>query len=181
VRRLRNLWPNFDFHRVDVGDGDAELPGDNDIISAMSVLLHIVDDDRFEYALVNLANALRPGGKLVLIEPVVVHSWWGPSFGPASNSKARPLDNYRTALATAGLQPRVLSPATVLLANVIDTRTIVAFRALSVYWDLLMRGVGPRERMGAWVAAMLGPADRLLSRLARTGPSAKVLIAERMQ
>jgi len=181
VQRLQSRWPEHDFLQVDVGDANAALPDGNDIVSVMSVLLHIVDEDRFSRSFVNVAAALRLGGVLVLIDPVVVHRWWGPPFGAEANSKARPLEDYRAALESAGLELQLLRPATVLLANVVDTRTALAFRALRLYWDLLMRGVGPRELPGAAAAAVLGPTDRLAMRLARTGPSAKVLIARRVR
>jgi hypothetical protein len=45
----------------------------------MSVLLHIVDDSRWRRALRNVATVLAPGGHLVVIDPVVVHGWWGHS------------------------------------------------------------------------------------------------------
>lgn len=180
VKRLQSKWPEHSFLQADVGDRHTVLPDDQDIISAMSVLLHIVDDDRFRQSFHNLAAALRPGGTLALIEPVVVHRWWGPPFGAQASSKARPLEVYRSALNDAGLELQLLLPATVLLANVIDTRTALAFRALTLYWDLLMRGVGPRDRPGVAIAALLRPLDRLAVRLAKTGPSAKVLLARRL-
>lgn len=181
VHHLRSRWPEHEFLQADIGDIDIELPGGYDIVSAMSVLLHIVDDDRFRQACSNLASSLRVGGTLILIDPVVVHRWWGPPFGADANSKARPLADYQAGLQAAGLELQLMRPATVLLANVVDTRTALAFRALRLYWDLLMRGVGPRERLGAFVAAILEPADRLATSLARTGPSAKVLVARRVR
>jgi SAM-dependent methyltransferase len=181
VERLRHRWPEHEFLKADIGEADAALPMDHDIVSAMSVLLHIVDDARFRQAFVNLAAALRLNGTLVLVEPVVVHRWWGPPFGEDANSKARPLADYRAALEAAGLELQSIRPATVLLANVVDTRSAATFRLLHGYWDLVMRGVGPRERLGTMIAAVLGPADLLAARVARTGPSAKVLVARRVR
>jgi SAM-dependent methyltransferase len=177
VRRLRERWPGYSFSQVDVGDEQAGLPGGNDVVSAMSVLLHIVENDRFQRAISNLAGALTPDGVLIAIEPVVVHHWWGPEFGKEAASLARPVDEYRSAFAAAGLTLDVLRPATVLLANVVDTRRAVTFRALERYWSLLTRAVGKRERVGQAAASVLGPVDRLATRLVRTGPSAKVLVA----
>lgn len=182
IERLRRQWPEHDFLQADLGEVSIELPKDQDVVSAMSVLLHIVDDARFRQAFVNLASALRPNGILILVEPVVVHRWWGPAFGAEANSKARPLADYSRALREAGLDLQLLQPATALLSNVIDARSAMAFRLLQAYWDLVvMRGIGQRERLGAVVAAILGPTDRLATRILRTGPSAKVLVARRMR
>jgi len=43
-----------------------------DFISAMSVLLHIVDDSRWRRALRNLATVIAPDGHLVVFDPVIV-------------------------------------------------------------------------------------------------------------
>ena len=179
VERLRRRWPAHDFLQADVGEVGAKFPQDRDVVSAMSVLLHIVDDDRFRQAFSNLAAALRPGGALVLVEPAVVHRWWGPPFGEEASSKARPLADYRTALEGAGLELQVVRPATVLLANVIDTRWAATFHILNIYWSRLVRTVGTNERLGAAAGAVLGGADLLAIHAMRTGPSAKVLVARR--
>lgn len=179
VQHLRVACPGVDFARVDIGDADAELPEGNDVVSAMSILLHIVDADRFRRAIANLAGALRPGGVLVAIEPVVVHHWWGPSFGPEATSRARPLREYEAAFADAGLELQLLRPATVLLSNVVDTRAAWSFRVLQRYWSLVMLAVGRRESLGRVAAGVLEPLDGWASRRMATGPSAKVLIARR--
>lgn len=165
--------------RLDIGDADAALPADNDIVSAMSVLLHIVDDARFARATAALGAALRLGGALITIDPAVVHGWWGAPFGPDSNSRARPIDEYRDAFAAGGLQLDVIRPATILLSNVIDTRRPRSFKWLDAYWSLLMRAVGQREWAGSLAGALIAPVDGLLARLTTTGPSAKLLLARR--
>jgi SAM-dependent methyltransferase len=178
VENLRRRHPGVRFEQADAADA---LPdGGFDAISAMSVLLHITDDERFRRAVANLAAALNPGGALVLIEPVVVHNWWGPSFDdPAANSRARPLAEWQDALNAHGLRIATLRPATCLLANVVDTRRPRTFRLLQRYWELLALAVGPRERAGAAAGAALYALDRVAVRAARSGPSAKVLIARR--
>jgi SAM-dependent methyltransferase len=181
VERLRRRWPQHEFLQLDIGEPDLELPGGQDVISAMSVLLHIVDEARFRKALATLARALRPNGTLLLVEPVVVHAWWGPPFGANANSRARPLAEYRSALELAGLELQLLRPATALFANVVDTRSPVTFRLLWTYWDLLTRAVGRRERLGEAVAKVLEPVDRLAVQAMPTGPSAKVLLARRIR
>ncbi len=181
VERLAQRWPGYSFRQADVGSPDAHLPGHQDVVSAMSVLLHIVDEARFRQAFVNLAAALSPNGTLVLIEPAVVHHWWGAPFGDDAASKARPLEDYRSALAAAGLEIHLLRPATVLLSNVGDTRSALAFHLLERYWSLLAAHVGRRERLARPVAGVLGALDRTAIRVLPTGPSAKVLVVRHMR
>lgn len=177
VARLTDRFPTAHFERADVSE---RLPeGPFDAVSAMSVLLHVTDADRWRAALANLADALAPGGFAVLIEPVVVHRWWGPPFDSTSNSIARPLAEWNSALAAAGLRVEAIRPATVLLANVVDTRSALAFRALRAYWTAICLGVGRRERLGRLVGALLGAADRPLRRALPGGPTAKLLLLRR--
>jgi len=179
VARLRERYPKQRFVHADIADPDAPLPTGVDVISAMSVLLHITDEARFERALHNLAGALAPGGVLVLVEPIVVHRWWGAPFGPDANSKARPLATYERILADAGLEIVDLRPDTCLLANVQDTRRRGTFQLMVLYWDLLTRIVGRRERVGRVAGSVLGSLDRLATRILPHGPSAKILVARR--
>lgn len=176
VLRLGERFPDATFVQGDIGEATLPVEGRFDTISAMSVLLHITDDTRWRRAIENLADRLAPGGRLVLIEPLVAHHWWGPAFSAESNSRARGLGELTSALTQAGLTVEHVGPATVLLSNPVDTRTRLAWRALSVYWEHLV----PRLGRGSAVAApVLGALDRRLLRLVRNGPSAKLVVARR--
>lgn len=177
VATLRKLHPGVEMHVGDVADG---VPGGPyDAISAMSVLLHVTDDARWRRALANLEAVLAPGGFIVLVEPLVVHRWWGPPFGPESNSVARPRAVWDAALDEAGLRLDAVRPATVLLANPADTRHAVSFRALERYWRALSLVVGRRERLGAALGTPIELLDRPLRRAMPHGPTAKVLVLRR--
>jgi SAM-dependent methyltransferase len=179
VSGLRRRFPRHAFAQVDIGEAGGALSGPFDVITAMSVLLHITDDDRWRSALRSIAEALGRGGSAVLIEPLVVHRWWGPPFGPEANSKARSLADWRAALADANLDLVELRPATVLLGNVVDTRSRCAFKLWSWYWLALGLGIGPRERPGRVAAAVLSAIDRPLRRRLPGGPTAKLLLLRR--
>jgi SAM-dependent methyltransferase len=179
VAGLRRRFPGHTFARVDVAEAAGAIDGAFDLISAMSVLLHITDEQRWRAAVASLAALLAPAGHAILIEPAVVHRWWGPAFGPGANSKARPLADWRAAFAAAGLELADLRPATVLLGNVVDTRSRAAFRALSWYWTALGLGIGPRERPGRIAAAALSALDRPLRRRLPHGPTAKLMLLRR--
>lgn len=181
VERLRSRYPEHEFLQHDVGDADVSLPGDMDVASAMSVLLHITDDARFERALQNVLGCVREGGIVVLVEPVVVHRWWGEPFGPEANSKARPLATYASILSRAGFSIVDLRPTSCLLANVIDTRREFTFRVLERYWDLLAGLVGRHERRGRVVGALLRAVDLVATSVVPNGPSAKIIVARRTE
>lgn len=94
---LQERYPHGEFLHADVGSKKFPVAGPFHVVSAMSVLLHITDDKRWQQAWNNVARVLEPGGFAVLIEPVVVHSWWGPEFDENSNSRARSLAEYEGA------------------------------------------------------------------------------------
>jgi SAM-dependent methyltransferase len=179
VRRLRVRYPEHEFLQLDLGEVDVELPRGMDVVSAMSVLLHITDDARFEQALRSVLGSVRCGGSIILIEPVIVHRYWGPPFGPESNSKPRPLHDYLRVLADAGFEMTALRPAACLLANVIDTRHNYSFRMLERYWSLLGALVGQRERLGRVVGGLLRAVDLKATHIVRPGTSAKIILARR--
>jgi SAM-dependent methyltransferase len=181
VQRLRKRYPEFEFIREDVADPDAALPSGMDIVSAMSVLLHITSDERFERGLRNILRCVGEGGTLVLVEPAVVHNWWGPPFSLEANSRTRPLSTYTRILADAGFCIVHLRPASCLLGNVIDTRHAASFRVLERQWELLSFIVGQRELVGRVAASVLRPLDLVATRLVSGGPSAKVMVVRRSE
>jgi len=106
VDRLRAAYPRHRFQEGDLGSPHLPIDGSFDLISAMSVLLHIVDERRFQTALTHMASRLRPGGTVLLMEPLVLHRWWGPPVDASSNSRARTLAEWNEALASRGAGTR---------------------------------------------------------------------------
>ena len=180
VARLRELQPGVEFHQGDISEAAPDHDNSFDLVSAMSVLLHITDDSRFERAIANLAHLLSPRGAALIMDPVVMHEWWGPPFDETSNSKARKLDVWTEVLGRHGLEVTTVIPVTFLLANPVDTKHRTTFRVLSWYWTSLMLGVGRRERVGSFVGDALYWVDKLLLRVATGGPSTKMLVVRKI-
>ena len=180
VEHLAQRFPQHTFVVADVGDEQAHNFGVFDLVSAMSVLLHIVDDNRFRSALANIAAMLKPSGQVVLMEPLVVHRWWGPDFGPTANSRARTIEQWRSELVEVGLELVDHRPVTALLANVCDTRYRTTWRMHQAYWGMLRAVLARLPWLGPAVTTALGKADRAL--VARgAAPSAKVMLVRRVQ
>ena len=179
VDELLARYPELQFYRGDAGAPDLPVDGPFDAVSVMSVLLHITNDDRWRQAWKNIASVLASDGYAVLIEPVVVHRWWGRPFGQEAASKARPLSEYRTAIADAGLELVDMRPATVLVANPVDTRSRLTFHSMSMLWRIVGRLVRGNEDRGRHIGAFLNAFDGPLRRLLPGGPSAKILLVRR--
>lgn len=179
VAGLRDRFPTDSFVQADVGAETLPVTGSFDVVSAMSVLLHITDEQRFQQAWTNIAGVLDRGGHAILIEPVVAHQWWGKPFDDNSNSKARPLSAYVDACHLAGLEIVDVRPATVFLANPIDARSRFAFRLLFLAWAALEALIRGNEWRGRLVGTVLCRIDAPLRRLLPNGPSAKLLLVRR--
>ena len=176
--RLRERLSDVSVVTGDIADPRAPVTGPFDLVTVMSVLLHVTDDEAFKRAIATIGRALRPGGAAIIVDPIVVHRWWGPSFGAESNSKARLLAQWEEALGRANLEIRSLEPVTALLASAVDARHPAVFRGQWLYWNVLSRAITGRERAGAVAGAVLSPIDRVLVAL-RVGLSTKCLVAVR--
>jgi SAM-dependent methyltransferase len=177
VARLAERYPADDLRQADISGGEPPFDRRFDLVSVMSVLLHVKDDDRFERAVGNLARLLEPDGLLLVMDPVITRGWWGPPVTESSNSRARPLAQWREVLERNRLELVELEPVTVLLANPADTRSAFTYTLLDKYWTALALALNGRERLGMAVGQVLYQLDRPLRRLARYGPSTKLLVA----
>jgi SAM-dependent methyltransferase len=176
IARLERAGVPASLVRADIGEPDLDLGHQFDVISAMSVLLHIVDGERLSSAVANLARHLSPGGRLLLIEPVITQGWWGGDLGPKNNSRVRTREFWTTELARHGLELLEIQPVTFLLANPIDAPSSRMYQLWLRYWNLVLRFIGRRERVGAVAGRLLEWIDRPLRRSRLGGPSAKLLI-----
>lgn len=62
IQNLRQKYPQVQLYHEDVSNPNLNLGFQYDLISAYDVLYHIVDDERWEKAIQNIALHLKPGG-----------------------------------------------------------------------------------------------------------------------
>jgi SAM-dependent methyltransferase len=97
VETLRARHPEARFVLADISEG--RLEGRFDLVNAFDVLYHITDDGRWEHAVRTLAEAVEPGGLLLLTDT------FPPLRGvipQAEHNRMRPLERYRERLEPAG-------------------------------------------------------------------------------
>src|SRR5262249_15166974 len=116
IERLKTLFPDDLIVQADLTVTPLPLPADLrfDLISAMDVLLHIVDPEGFARAIANLAALATPGGWLLISDPIVE----GTGYVPVHHStydRVRTIATYQTALEANGFKIESIRPATVLL------------------------------------------------------------------
>jgi len=100
VARLRKDFPDSTFFHGDVSERSTLPEGERfDLITAFSVFVHIVSDERWGLALRNLSARLRPGGYLLVDDLFPEKSTGGADY--CRNRSAR---DWESAVAGAGLQ-----------------------------------------------------------------------------
>jgi len=178
VGRLRERFPESDVAAADVSDGPP-FPGRTfDVVSAMAVLLHVTDPERWRSALAALEEQLAPGGAIVLLEPVAV-ARHRLDRGESEHNTVRTLADWERALAVAGLQIVAVRPATILLSDPVDARTRAGLAARLLWWRMLARLLRGRERLASLLVPPLAMLDRALAATSPVGPSAKCVVIRR--
>jgi SAM-dependent methyltransferase len=134
-----------------------------DVVLAVTVLQHVIDDDEFRAAIRNLASQLKPAGTLVLLEVAPEQL---TKTCDSAIFRARPLSAYGAALAEAGLR---VANVTGVDAQWLRTLSLAAMRTLP----------RPLARGFVSVAASLAlPVDLLVGRLLPKNCWHKVIVAK---
>jgi SAM-dependent methyltransferase len=168
VSGLGSAFPSVECLQLDAaGELPAALNGRFDVVSAMDVLFHIVDDAAYERAIGNLGRLVRPGGHVILSENFL--------HGPEQRGEhqvSRGLDQIERLLVDAGLEPVSRVPMFVLMNTPVDSPSALQRRV----WDLIARGAarGPRGSQG--LGAVLYPIELALVSAVREGPSTEVMV-----
>jgi 2-polyprenyl-3-methyl-5-hydroxy-6-metoxy-1,4-benzoquinol methylase len=175
VQNLAHRYPEFCFIQADVGDPGFAIREQFDVILAADVLFHIVDDNRFQSAIANLSNSLRPGAHLILSDVL--------SFRTAQTDphcRLHSLNTYQEILAQHGLTVRQIEPIfAVLQPPVAMPGTAPLWRIYALLWRY---GFG---RLAHWrwfdriVPALLDKLDErfFLPRAGTGTPNSKWLVA----
>lgn len=171
VEQLRRRHPSDAFVRFDVGGDETPLePASFDAISAMDVLFHIVDDERFERALRTIFSLLAPRGLFVFSDNFV--------HGEAirgEHQASRPLGEIESLLRATGFEVVGRRPMFVLLNAPVDSQN----RALRASWQLLTSLALRGNALGGLAGALAYPLELALVPRLREGPSTEIMVCRR--
>ena len=99
VERLQDRFPAVPFFRAEVGADPLPRPDASfDLVTMLDVAYHVVDEDRFDAAIADLARVLRPGGRLVVTDGL-----GDVDVVPAAHVRFRCRDRWEEAAAASGL------------------------------------------------------------------------------
>jgi SAM-dependent methyltransferase len=99
IEYLRGVYPSFSFFESDIASSELPIKGPFKIITAISVMFHIVEDQKFQKAIENIAAFLEPGGVLILCD--AFHRPWHPVPG---HVQMRSLADYTDSLNSNNLE-----------------------------------------------------------------------------
>lgn len=171
---LQTRFPEYSFHQRDLSEpGLCSLVGkDFDLVTAVDMLYHIVDDRSFPVALNNLAEAAKPGALFAIHDLFLHHA--ERDFGYI---KWRTLDAYQAALEQAGFEILSRTPTFFLTVQAYDFDSPRNARWMSYLWNrvtfrLIHRFPNLSGCIGYW-------SDRVLGAIFREGPSFEMMICRR--
>jgi len=165
VSILSKKYPTLKFEQRDIADPMGRSASDGfDLISAMSILHHIPSQQGWKQVLLNLGCVLKPGGSLLIMDPILRYQWWGKPFSRTSPGRPRTIVEYHSVLKESGVRVLAVIPTVTILANPVDTRWKVEFQMLGQWWNLFCR-LASKEgtmRTSGWLIYLL---DRFLCQL----------------
>ena len=149
----------------------ADVGTDADLVAALDVLYHVVDDSSLTELLRNVRAVLRPGGMLAfhdqfLHRPTEDHGY----------IRWRSLDDWHGALATAGFSVVSRTPIFFSMLQANDCATRSAAARLDSIWATIHPWIWRLPRVAG---AALYAIDTLLGATRGEGPSMELLLAQR--
>jgi SAM-dependent methyltransferase len=174
TQALKRRFPAWAFHVRDLAQpGLAGVTGRGfDLVTAIDMLYHVVDDTAFPVALANIAEVVAPGGLFAIHDTFMHHG--ERDFGYI---KLRTLDRYAEALDAAGFE---------ILSRTPTFFTMVQCHDLPPGWrsgldDWLWHRVVNRfvQRFPDASGRVLYHLDRALGAVRREGPSFEMMVCRR--
>ena len=163
VRGLARAFPQMYVVEGDVAEG---LPGTYDLIVAMDVLFHIVDDAKYRAAIGHIAAALPSGGRLIFSDN------FPPERAAHKHQVSRSASEITAVLSAAGLRIVERRPMFVLMNAPVKYWT--------GWWYVLERVLWRAPALGWGIGVLLLPFEYLLVTYLRQTPSTEIVICERI-
>jgi len=173
VGRLKELYPGCSIVQLDIGRSLEEqgfAKNRFDVITAFDVLFHILDDNCFRNAILNISQLLVPGGYFIFSGNFV--------HGKAVrgiHQVSRPIEEITRLLGEAGLRTIKRVPMFVLMNAPVDTDS----RWQLPLWRLLMSPVRVINLLGFFYGAVLFPLEVFLTKVLKESPTTEMMICQK--
>ena len=168
-----------EFWVADLGAEDALPDRTYPMVTCFNVLIHVVDEERFDRALTGLAGLVAPGGSLLLAEPILLHDAYLRQYDQTRQaSRARMLAQYRAPLEAAGLELVEVRAATVFANNPIEAGSPAAFRRYQAWWRFAVGQSKANPSSARWLGPLMSALDRVALRTGQA-PTTKFALFRR--
>lgn len=172
VEQLRSRYPDVAFHPLDIG-GElpaALAPASFDVIDAMDVLFHIIDDARFANAIGNIHSLLKPGGYFI----------WTDTFlheAPRREDHivGRKLSAIEDVIHSRGFTIVRRTPLFYLMNTPVDTRNRFAKPA----WLAVAGVISLWDGFGRVAGRMIYPVEKRLVERRNESPATEIMICQK--
>jgi SAM-dependent methyltransferase len=174
VAQLAQAYPDITLYRADISAADSSLPeGTFDVVSAMDVLFHVVDDAAYLNALKNIHQALKVGGYLICSDSFFHGA--GKQF--EDYWKGRSLSFVTSVMHNSGFGVVLRVPMSVLMAPPTDTHR----RELNErVWEKMMNPVRHSEWAGFLAGMLLYPLELLLVSVLKESPAIEIMVCQKL-
>jgi len=172
VSHLKARHPGSEFYVLDIG-GDQTIwqGGSFDMISAMDVLFHIVDDARYERAIKNIHALLKPGGWFLWTENFLRNG--REIYAP--HEVYRSLETIGKILQSAGFEIVSRRPMFWLMNAPVDSTNLL----LGLWWKSLEKIIRFHNLIGNLLGALLFPLEFALVKMMPESPTTEIMVCRR--
>jgi len=182
VAELQSRFPGDEFLEADVGAVDGlrltahGSPLTSHVsrltaVSAMDVLFHIVDDDSYRRAFVNIADSLSPGGWFLWSDNFLHHD-----TERVAHQASRSLAESEDAVRAAGFKIVERVPMFVLMNYPSDSTSKLARLA----WTAMVSPAALADPLGWVLGAALAPLDTWLTSVVRESPTTEIMVCRKV-
>lgn len=172
LKIIRDKYPDVRQIQLDIGDRQAPIEKNSyDLISAMDVLYHIVDDERYAQAFKNAYQMLRRDGHLIFSENFLHRSALAGQHC-VSRTKA----DIEKIVQASGLRIVKRVPLLVIMDNPAESRNPL----LKLHWRLVTSVVWRSELIGGIWGFILSCLDGVLTGVLKESPSLELMVCRKV-
>lgn len=173
VSNLSDQFKAHTFYQVDIGKSippTLKRSAPFDIISAMDVLFHITNDVKFEKALYNIYNLLKPDGFFI----------WSDNFLHSKEIRSqhiihRNLSKTTEILKNTGFSIIERRPMFVLMNEPVDSSA----GQYLLFWKIIKRIAGYNRITGTVLGGILYPFELILTNWWAESPTSEIMICQK--
>lgn len=170
VNKLKEIYPSYKFYEVDMGS--QPLPFEDNkfkVVSASSVLYHLVEDQALEHLLNSVYRVLEPGGYFIFSDNFI-HD----GSLKITHQTCRTLNDYEKLLKKNGFEILTRVPNYFLFNDPVDAKGGI----YPLIWRLLTRMSKKWKWFDSIIWPLLYPIEILLTTFFKESPAQEIMVCK---